>query len=266
MEHVNIDTKYNVSIWSDTEGTQPKYYKNGYWYKIDCLGKEGLAEQLASELLSCSNVKDFVFYKQCNINGKSGCKSANFLKEGEHFISFQSLYKNCTGNNIAERVREFSNTKERFSFICDFLKQTTGLNVSQYLQDILALDMLIKNPDRHFGNLGIILSNSGEFRLAPIFDNGQGLYQNFQITPPDLDIEEKDELLCAATISGSFEAQVMAAGIHMKINYDKLYQKLTKYPESIAKNCLLNQLNKYEKLFSLKKDIFFDKEYDKEIE
>ena len=32
MEHVSIDAKYAVSLWSDTTGTQPKYYKDGYWY------------------------------------------------------------------------------------------------------------------------------------------------------------------------------------------------------------------------------------------
>lgn len=264
MERVNIDMKYKTSIWSDSEGTQPKYYKDGYWYKVDTLGKEGLAEQLASEVLACSNAEDFVIYKRCEINGKSGCKSASFLSEGEHFVSLQNLYKNYTGEDLSNKIREFSDVKERLNFIYVFVKNVTGLNIERYIQDILALDMLIKNPDRHFGNLGIILSECGTFRTAPIFDNGQGLYQNFQITPPTLDDEEKDEKLFGATVSGSFELQAITAGIQLKIDYKKLYERLEEYPDSIAKKCLLTQLNKYKNILSISCEKTYDVELEKE--
>lgn len=250
LENNIIERQYAVSLWTTTKGTQPKYYKDGIWYKIDNTGCEGLAEELTAIVLSCSNTKEFVLYTRCEVNGKKGCKSNSFLEEGEQFVSFYNLYHTYYGGELTDEVWKLRTPEERFQFILDFVKETTTLDCTEYLQDILAIDCLIKNPDRHFNNLGVILDKNGYYRTAPIFDNGQGLYQNFQITPPYLEDEEKDEKLVAATISGSFETQMMVAGQHLVINYEELYEKLSEYPNSIAKECLCNQLEKYKKIFS----------------
>ena len=38
MEEYNISKEYVVLSRSDSLGTQPKYYKDGYWYKLDRKG------------------------------------------------------------------------------------------------------------------------------------------------------------------------------------------------------------------------------------
>ena len=77
-----------VMVQGSSKGTQPKYYEDGYWYKVNNVGYEGLAERLASMLHSHSNIKNFVEYEQCMINGRPGCRSKNFVQENESFISF----------------------------------------------------------------------------------------------------------------------------------------------------------------------------------
>ena len=72
-----------------SKGTQKKYYDNGYWYKENLTGSEGFAEELASEILKCSNLSNFVEYKQCKVNNRSGCRSQNFLQPDEMFLSFE---------------------------------------------------------------------------------------------------------------------------------------------------------------------------------
>lgn len=32
-------------------------------------------------MVSCSNIHEYVEYERCKINGKEGCRSANFLSE-----------------------------------------------------------------------------------------------------------------------------------------------------------------------------------------
>ena len=56
--------------------------------------------------------------------------------------------------------------------------------------DMLILDCLIYNPDRHFTNFGLLRDSAGGGLLgfAPIFDNGRGL---FPMTPNDMIVEFK---------------------------------------------------------------------------
>ena len=83
IESYTLSPESLVMVQGSSKGTQPKYFENGYWYKKDSCGYEGLAEELVSKVLSCSNVKDYVEYEQCIIDGRSGCRSKNFLKENE---------------------------------------------------------------------------------------------------------------------------------------------------------------------------------------
>lgn len=107
------------------------------------------------------------------------------------------------------------------------------------------LDMLILNTDRHTRNYGVLLS-SGRYSFAPIFDNG-------------LSLSTVLERVCSATISGSFEEQVVATGYPLNspfgINYKTLSTELSMLSPSIKQSyeykVLCNQLNKYRSVFSM---------------
>lgn len=55
-------------------GVESKYFKDGYWYKQDISGYEGLAEEVCSMILRHSNLEDYVEYEACTINGRPGCR------------------------------------------------------------------------------------------------------------------------------------------------------------------------------------------------
>lgn len=58
--------------------------------------------------------------------------------------------------------------------------------------DMLILDCLIYNPDRHFNNFGLLRDSTdgGLLVFAPIFDNGRGL---FPMTPNDMLVDFKHQ-------------------------------------------------------------------------
>ena len=60
-----IDDAFLVSMSGTSEGTQIKYYKDGYWYKKDSFGGEAAAEYLSSRLLTFSDLSagDYVTYE-----------------------------------------------------------------------------------------------------------------------------------------------------------------------------------------------------------
>lgn len=237
---------------TSSKGTQEKYYKDNYWYKIDRCGNEGMAELLASVVLNCSNVENFVNYEQCSINGKTGCRSRNFLKHEEEFLTFQNLYSIYEGGSLTNRISEFQDVKQRMDFVIEFIRKITKIDITEYLSQILSLDMLILNEDRHFHNLGIIKTATG-YRTAPVFDNGYSLLCDYNRYYPFLTMDELIEKIDTATaypFSGSFEMQALTAGFGLKIDYSEVFSCFKDITDCREKNILIYQLNRYKKIFN----------------
>lgn len=240
-----------IKIQGSSRGTQPKYYANKVWFKANSLGYEDDAECLASLVLRYSNVDDFVTYKKCLINNRRGCMCRDFLLNGESFVSFSKLYSSITDRELAEELLTLDGPAERIAFVKDFIEEYYGLNVSDYLSKILALDMLIINVDRHLNNLGIIVKSDGRTRPAPIFDNGGALLSDMErFCNPDF--REDAEKATGYPFSANLEYQAAAAGMGLRINYKKLLDKLAEYPDCKAKDVLLYQLKRYKSVLNQK--------------
>lgn len=238
-----------VMVAGSSIGTQKKYYENGYWYKQDRVGYEGTAEYLSSKVLSCSNIHEYVVYERCKINGRSGCRSANFLRSGASYISLQRLYDTYSGGQLSEQIRLLDTTKERINFVIDYVKEVINLDIREQLGKILSFDMLILNTDRHFNNLGIIADVlSGKYQNAPVFDNGNSLLSNMGEYPFDEPLERNIEKVVGQPFCANLERQAWELGFGLKINYNKLQNLLSKEPDSRAMEVLRFQLERYEKV------------------
>ena len=99
MRSYRLSDKYKIATMGYSDGEQNKYYRNGYYYKINKHGNEGYVDYLVSLFLSCTSLgeEEYVKYEYCKINDKLGCRSKSFLKEGEDFISASTLYKRLYG-------------------------------------------------------------------------------------------------------------------------------------------------------------------------
>lgn len=191
MYDINIAEKYSLS---QKDGMQQKYfYKNNY-YKLDNGGHEGIVEELTSLILSCSTLKpsEYTTYECCKINGQYGCRSENFLKDNEEFISLNKLHKDITGQELMSSIRTMP-MQEKINYVVNFVKENTGLDITDYLRKCITLDYITRNPDRHFRNLGIKQYDK-TFSIAPIFDNGQGLMAYMEIPSRQSITDALDEL------------------------------------------------------------------------
>lgn len=253
MEKVINDYKLSpeamVMVAGSSIGTQRKYYEKGFWYKQNNVGYEGTAEYLASKVLSCSNIQEYVEYERCKINGKDGCRSANFLSEQESFISLQRLYDTYHGGQLSERIRMIDGIKDRIEFVVNFVLDVTGLDMREQLSKIATLDMLLLNTDRHFNNIGIVANVAKEiYKNAPVFDNGNALLSNIGEFPFDISIKDNIDNVIGQPFSVNLERQAMELGYGLKVNYEELYKKLEKEPDSRGLETLWIQLEKYEPL------------------
>ncbi len=117
---IDISEDYTVYQEGSSEGTQVKYREDGFWYKIDRHGEEGLVEYLVSNVLKFSslNADEYVLYDAGTINGKPGCVSKDFLKCIEDsFVTFQRVYKNVTGCDLTNTVNNID-TLENVLRLC----------------------------------------------------------------------------------------------------------------------------------------------------
>ena len=253
MEEFNFDKSILVATIGSENGAQPKYNSNGRWFKQDNCGYEGYSEYLVSKILEFSNVDNFVKYSRCIINGKNGCVSDDFNHDNEVFLSFQKMFDMYYGGEFEGKLSTMDSPEERIDFTKNFVFEQTGLDISDYLSSILSLDMLILNPDRHMNNLGVIANiKSHTFRIAPIFDNGASLCSDLNRFPPYMSIDELRENVIGRPFSSNLELQALAAGISLKIDYDKAFEFLDFENTDIrAKKILIKQLDKYASLLKM---------------
>lgn len=235
-------------VAGSSKGAQKKYYDAGKWYKENYSGYEGTSEHLASLVLQCSNIEDYVYYEKCTINGKKGCVSSNFLKADEVYISLDRLHDMYIGGKLDDFVYRYQDVNERIDYVKSFLKEYTGLDIHEYLSKMLTLDALILNTDRHFNNIGIIAnSKTNEYHFAPVFDNGRALLSEIEKFPFDLSIEENIENVIGKPFSANLEYQAHVFGYGLKIDYQRLYALLEKEEKNRALEVLYLQLEKYRK-------------------
>lgn len=64
--------------------------------------------------------------------------------------------------------------EERIEYVTSFVKDSTGVDPTEYFRKVFTLDRITLNEDRHFNNLALLYSEDG-YRCAPIFDNGVSL-------------------------------------------------------------------------------------------
>jgi hypothetical protein len=251
MNSYILSEEYRFNCASTTKGTQEKYFKDGYYFKLNKNGNEGFVEYLVSEVLKHSTIEKelIVEYEYCNVNGKLACKSANFLKKNEDFLTVNTLYMKVTGyKNLDSKLARLGNARSRLDFILG-IAERCRINremFSNYMKRLMFIDLLIRNTDRHIHNYGCIYNyDTGIFREAPVFDNGLSL---------NTDGNEG----AASTISGSFEDQVVATGYPVKspikFNYEEVYLALAKIKDLYGENkeigVLEERLKKYKRIFS----------------
>lgn len=246
MFQEKVDDNYIVIQSGTSEGTQIKYFKDGYWYKKDNRGKEGLAEYLVSKLLTFTDIapSEYILYEQGTINGVSGCRSKNFLKNGANLITFYRLYYNEFGKDLSVVLSQMDTMEERIEYTVRFIKESCGVDVKDYLGKVLMLDMLTLNEDRHLNNLALLFDED-HFEVAPIFDNGISLLTANQSVNWNFSMEENVRRVIARPFSGSHEKMYEYLGKSFVLDSKKVLAWLDEEPDTKEKSVLVYQIQKY---------------------
>lgn len=136
--------------------------------------------------------------------------------------------------------------------VSDFLKEH---GFFQEFADMIMFDALIYNPDRHYGNFGLLRNNStGNYdAFAPIFDNGEGLFSkanpNVFDSSSSFDNYLKDDELNSSNTGARYEKLVetfcgkeQIAKLRKMLTFElKLHEK---YNLDNKRFCLISQMLK----------------------
>ena len=133
-----------------------------------------LNEYLASMICKYLGI-NHVDYDLDVINGKLVSKCENFIDSNTEFITAHSILKD-------ELSGDYKENYERYIKILE----ANGINDARdNLEDMILLDYLIMNVDRHLNNFGIIrdVKDLKWISIAPIFDSGEAM--NFEMLDDD---------------------------------------------------------------------------------
>ena len=233
MYHMNKSDA--ISTINSSRGSQIKFFRDGYWYKIDESGPEGMAEELTSLILRHSSLSDdeYVQYESCQIEyGNAvypGCRSKSFINHEEQFVSYAKIYEVLTGGELDEEIIQFPSPSDRIAFVCHIVEEFSGLNVAEHIAKNATLDMVTLNTDRHFHNIGIITDKNFEnARNAPIFDNGAAFLSNYARNNPSLTISDLDihSNIFGRPYAADLEYQAVCAGINIQFDFDAIFDDI----------------------------------------
>lgn len=252
MFDIDLDNTYIADIDGTSEGTQIKFHKDNYWYKLDSAGGEGITEELCSNVLACSSLSDreYVCYESGLINKTNGCRCRSFLDDGEEFITLYRFYQLMTGEKLNDKINTLNTPRERADFVLNFFHHAINLDLNNYFAKIFTLDYIILNEDRHFNNLGFIRDANGTYREAPVFDNGKSLLVGNPSVNWRLPLKENIRRTIARPFSGSFQKNLDLFGMGFHLNVEACMTLISKYPNCREKEVLLYQLENCRSLFS----------------
>lgn len=267
IKEITLSKEDRIPANGSSNGAQPKYFKDGIWYKKDLCGGEGYSEYLASLVLKSSNLQksQYVEYTPCKINGQMGCSSPNFLSMGESYMDLMTLYKYVNGGRDFSAYLMDKTPEERFSEIVYFMQSVSQLpekEIKIYLANLIAFDKFILNEDRNLKNIGFVFDGN-KFKFAPIFDNGRSFFVGQGYYNESLSMRYNIDTICSKPFSSSFEKQyeMVKSYITMKIDANKLKQLLSEEPDSIAIKLLKYQIE-HEDICINYLENSFSKEYD----
>lgn len=252
MKTIHIPADAVRIISTSSKGDQSKWCVGDKWVKQNTRGYEGLAEVLASVVLTNSTLqeKDYVKYYPCEIvlpDGERsiGCYSHDFRGKLQE-VTLERLFEaNFTSTDPILNDKSLS-THEKFEQIMQHVQDFTGLDVRVDIARLLAFDALILNEDRHTNNI-LFLYNPFEksWQLAPIFDNGLSLLSDEKDYTPGKPLTILKRKVKAKPFNSSFSKQLAlyteTAFIQKQLLLEALESSTIEFGR--AKQVLLSQLS-----------------------
>lgn len=243
MKVFNVSRDDRFELSSTSKGNQIKWVKGNKFLKADTMGYESIAEVLATEVAMATKGLNYVDYSLCKIiEGGNysyyGCVSDVFTKDGETTVSIDRILVRYLGS-VTERDKLFKRYKgldlvKKVAYICSEVTGISQDDIMLYWSNIIKLDAIILNEDRHFNNISFLKNKNGSYSLCPIFDNGLSFLSDVRDYPLDDRLYDNIKKVKSRPFNLDFNKQIE----YFK-NYDLLHIDCNSLYERLN-NCLVD--------------------------
>ena len=206
-----------------SKGNQLKWRQDGYWYKADQFGYEGIAEYVVTHFLGETVVPfSYVTYEPIIIEYEGreyyGCRSKDYYITNPHLqgyeqVPLERLHRQFTAQNLSDHIALMSEVGDRVRYAIDFVTDITGLDrFNDYLSFLIQTDAFFCNEDRHLNNIAVMWNPVDDtYDYCPYYDFGLSLFADTREDYPlTMNVEQCKELVKARPFSESFVKQVEA--------------------------------------------------------
>lgn len=232
--YVKREERFNLS--STSKGNQIKWVKDGRFLKADTMGYESIAEVLATEVERATKNLDYVDYSLCLVNESSvnffGCVSDVMTNNGDSIITVDRILTRYAGSqDLKNKLLKDIVGKTLVNKVVDICSQVTEIpydEVMGYFSNLIKLDAIILNEDRHTNNISFIKSRDGTYKCSPIFDNGLSFLSDYPLSG---DISALMREVKAKPFNVDFKKQIGYFSDYspLKIDVDSLNYRLENY-------------------------------------
>ena len=206
-----------------SKGNQLKWKQDGYWYKADQFGYEGIAEYVVTHFLGEIVVPfSYVTYEPVIIEYEGreyyGCRSKDYYITNPHLqgyeqVPLERLHRQFTTQNLSNQIELMTEVTDRVKYTIDFVTDVTGLDrFNDYLSFLIQTDAFFYNEDRHLNNIAVMWNPANDtYDYCPYYDFGLSLFADTREDYPlTMDAKQCKELVKARPFSEDFDEQVKA--------------------------------------------------------
>jgi hypothetical protein len=144
----------------------------------DLFEQEAYNEEIATNIMKKLNIPHTP-YKLAFIDHKPYNLCDNFITENTDLVTAWRIYNS----------KKKANHESNYQHLIRRCEELGIGNISYQLEQMIVVDCIIANTDRHWGNFGFIRdADTLEWKgFAPIYDSGTSLWHNKQNTPTQIE-------------------------------------------------------------------------------
>lgn len=229
-----INDLKDVCLASTSKGVMYKFIENidgkivfvktGTKFKRRFSILEPVSEAIASEIIRKFGI-------ECAVNTLSKLKlpnfnedilvnvSESFLRYDESLISIRNILGNTNADNLYDRI----------TTIFPYLR----VDIDQ----MIVIDFLTSNVDRHLKNFGVVVKEGDIIRFAPLYDHGLTLYADIQDFQLEQDDKENWEVIdeCKPFCDSHYKQLELIGDVELcKVPLKELFDIVDKYKEYLS--------------------------------